>query len=74
MTRQAQGVYQSAPEQRAAHRRIDELRQRGISVSEIAIRLYFSESTVRRHLAHECNCLNGKRGLTFFAEEKRRDR
>ena len=56
----AQGIYQSAPEQQAVHRRIDELRQRCVPVSLIAMSLYVSKSTVRRHLACECNCLNGR--------------
>ena len=57
--RKAQGIYQSAPEQQAVHRRIDELRQRCVPVSLIAMRLYVSKSTVRRHLVCDCNCLNG---------------
>ena len=62
MTRQAQGVYRPAPEQQAVHRRIDELRGQCVPVSEIAVRLYVSQSSVRRHLTRCCNCLNGKPG------------
>lgn len=56
----ARGLYRPAPEQQALHRRIGELRQRCVPVGEIAVRVYVSQSTVRRHLACECNCLNGR--------------
>ena len=57
--RKARGVYQPAPEQQAVHRHIEDLRQRCVPVSLIAMRLYVSKSTVRRHLVCDCNCLNG---------------
>ena len=56
----ARGLYRPAPEQQALHRRIEDLRQLCVPVSAIAVRVYASQSTVRRHLACECNCLNGR--------------
>ena len=69
--RKAQGIYQPAPEQQAVHRRIDELRQRCVPISEIAVRLYVSISTVRRHLDCNCNCLNGDRARDAAAATSR---
>src|SRR3972149_3716652 len=68
--RKARGFYRPAPGQQVIHRRIEELRGRCVPVSEIAVRLYASRSTVRRHLACECNCLNGKGGIVAAAETR----
>ena len=65
----ARGLYRPAPEQQALHRRIEELRQLCVPVSAIAARVYVSQGTVRRHLACECNCLNG-RAKTEAAERE----
>ena len=72
--RKARGLYRPAPEQQALHRRIEDLRHRCVPVSQIAIRLYVSKSAVRRHLACECNCLNGKGGIVAAAEPSGGDR
>ena len=66
----ARGLYRPAPEQQALHRRIEELRQLCVPVSRIAGRLYVSQSTVRRHLARECNCLNGRAKTEAAVEPK----
>ena len=68
--RKARGFYRPAPEQQVLHRRIEELRGRCVPVSEIAVRLYASRSTVRRHLACDCNCLNGRAKTEAAVEPK----
>jgi len=72
--RKARGLYRPAPEQQALHQRIEELRGRCVPVSEIAVRLYLGQSTVRRHLARLCNCLNGNGARDAAAEPSGGDR
>ena len=72
--RKARGLYRPAPEQQAIHQRIEELRGRCVPVSEIAGRLYLGQSTVRRHLTRECNCLNGNGARDEAAEGEARER